>query len=134
MSGAERGELALLRAEALRWRGEISEAERWVNAAMATLSTSSRAWYSAVGAAMTVASLLEQRERLAALADLLASAWSREGATDVEVVVTAQASRTLRWAGLYDRAEVFHVRIQAMAERFRDDPTVSGYVLQAWSQ
>ncbi|WP_437315888.1 protein kinase domain-containing protein [Sorangium sp. So ce385] len=131
--GAARGELALLRAEALRWRGELAEAARWGWEALQGLPTGSSSWYAAVGGAALAVGRLGQHERLDALAALLVSAWPEAEATGPAVVATVCTAYRLFLAGLYDRAEELYGWIDVVAARFSTDPAVSAQVLRVRS-
>jgi tetratricopeptide (TPR) repeat protein len=76
---------------------------------------------------------LGQPDRTAALADTLASAWSEGEATGPAVAALAEVLVSLLFAGSYERAEAFRVRIEAVAERFSSDPAVTAYVLRSLS-
>jgi eukaryotic-like serine/threonine-protein kinase len=128
-SGEARGELALLLAEALRWRGELAEAGRWAGEALSALPVGSSAWYTAVGEAAWVALSLGQPERLAVLTDMLAAAWSEKETTGAAVVATAWTAYRLFLAGLPERAEALHIRIETVAPRFSGDPAVTACVV-----
>jgi hypothetical protein len=130
-SGETRGALARLRAEAHGWRRELAEAVRWAHEAMAALPKGSASWYSAVHFAGLSAGQLGQRDRLAAIAEELASRGSEEEATGPAAVATAAIVMTLVYAGLHAEAEVLHDRLEAIAPRFGDDPEVGGYVFWA---
>src|SRR6185503_4637077 len=64
-------------------------------------------------------------------AEVLASAWSEADATGPAVAATARVARHLGLAGLYDRADALHERIDPVAARFSDDPVVGGQVAAA---
>jgi tetratricopeptide (TPR) repeat protein len=132
-SGVARGELALLRVEALRWRGEVVEAEPWAQEAMEALPKGSPLWYAAISEVGATARRYGQLERLAELADELAAVWSEEQVTGAALVAIARAAHRLFVVGQYERAEMHHARMEAVAARFRDDPTVTARVFQARS-
>ena len=128
-AGPTRGELLLHRTEAHHWRGELAEAARWARMAVEVLPKGSAAWYAAVRESAIVAARLGQQERLVELADELSGAWSEDEATGPAVIATAGTALYLLLGGLYERAEALHARIDAVADRFREDPTVAGWIL-----
>ncbi|WP_437978435.1 protein kinase [Sorangium sp. So ce295] len=132
-SGEARGELALVRTEAHHWRGDIAEALRWAQVAMESLPRGSARWYVAVGDVGQTAGRLGHHERLVALADELAAAWSDDGTTGPAVMAATRVVVRLFFAGIYDRAELLHARIEAVAGRFSGDPAVSGPIFRALS-
>jgi tetratricopeptide (TPR) repeat protein len=77
------------------------------------------------------ATRLGQPDGTAALADTLASAWSEREATGPAVAALAEVGVSLLFAGLYERAEAFRARIEAVAERFSSDPAVTAYVVRS---
>ncbi|WP_437668833.1 protein kinase domain-containing protein [Sorangium sp. So ce131] len=129
LSGEARGEVLLLRAEAHHWRGELTEAARWAAMAAEALPRRSAPWYAAMRTAAIVMGRLGQHDRLAERARALADAWTGEAVTGALVTATAGTALYLMLAGLYAEAAPLQERIDAVAERFRDDPTVSGAVL-----
>jgi tetratricopeptide (TPR) repeat protein len=96
---------------------------------MAALPKSSASWYAAMGVVVVAVSRHGQHERLTALADELTSAWSEEQEpTGPTVVAAAYLTMHLFSNGLYDRGERLLARLEAIADRFRDDPAVSGTI------
>jgi tetratricopeptide (TPR) repeat protein len=128
VSGEDRGEILLLRAEAHYRRGDLSEASSCALGAMELLPKGSALWCHAVRLAGSIVMHLMQHERLVMLADALASAWTLEDASGPMVMAMASMARSLRLGGLHEKAEALHARIEAVAERFGDDPTVSAYL------
>jgi tetratricopeptide (TPR) repeat protein len=127
-AGAGRGELAWLRAEALHWRGDLLEAERWAHEAVDILPKGSSLWFVAAGELGLLLLRLGQPDRLAVLADALTSAWSAEAATGSAVGALAKVVRSLFLAGFYERADALHTRIERVAPRFSNDPAVAGHL------
>ncbi|WP_437940222.1 serine/threonine-protein kinase [Sorangium sp. So ce341] len=125
-SGEAQGELLLLRAEARRWRGDLAEFGRCAQIALRVLPKGTAAWYAALSEAGRAARHLGQPEDLLQLDAALADAWPEGQASAPAVTAAASIALDLLLAGLHDRAEALHRRIEAVAERFRDDPSVSG--------
>ncbi|XXX79994.1 protein kinase [Sorangium sp. So ce134] len=125
-SGEAQGELLLLRAEARRWRGDLAEFGRCAQVALRVLPKGTAAWYAALSEAGRAARHLGQPEDLLLLEAALADAWPDGQASAPAVTAAASIALDLLLAGLHDRAEALHERIEAAAERFRDDPSVSG--------
>ncbi|WP_437716904.1 protein kinase [Sorangium sp. So ce448] len=127
VSGAAREELLLLRTEARRWRGDIAEFGRCAQVALRVLPRGTAPWYVALAEAGRAARHLGQREDLLLLDTMLADAWRPDGqATAPAVTTAASIALDLLLAGLHERAEAIDARIESVAERFRDDPSVSG--------
>ncbi|WP_437765468.1 protein kinase [Sorangium sp. So ce281] len=136
ISGEARGEVLLHRAEAHHWRGELVEAARWATMAVEELPRRSAPWYAAVREAAVVLARLGQHDRLASLSGDLADAWTGEGATGPLLAASAGTALYLTISGLYAHATPLQALIDAAAERFCDDPAVSGVVLRerAWRE
>ncbi|WP_437300405.1 hypothetical protein [Sorangium sp. So ce426] len=100
---------------------------------MESLPRGSARWYVAVGDVGQTAGRLGHHERLVALADELAGAWSDDGTTGPAVMAATRVVVRLFFAGVYDRAELLHARIEAVAGRFSGDPAVSGPIFRALS-
>lgn len=126
--GEVRGELLRLRAEAHHWRGEYAESGSSARLAMEVLPRGNDAWYAAGQWAGMACSSLMQHADLATLADELADAWIDEVVGSHAVAAMARMAIAMRFAGLYDRAELLHSRIEAVADRFQEDPIVCGTV------
>jgi ATP/maltotriose-dependent transcriptional regulator MalT len=132
-AGAVRGELAVLRAGGLYWRGDLAEAERWTREALAALPQGSPPWYAAVGEAAEVARRRGEDAFLAELAAGILAAWSTDEATGPMVAATARLTFNLLLAGLYPQAEALCARIEAAAPRFDGDPAVMARVFEAFT-
>ncbi|WP_437653043.1 protein kinase domain-containing protein [Sorangium sp. So ce1182] len=120
-----RGEVFRLRAEAHYWRGELAEAARWASSAMEALPRRTAPWYATVREAALVMGRLGRHDHLVRLGGDLAGAWAAEPATGP--LVTASAATALFMTiggGLYAQAAPLQAHIDAVAERFRDDPGV----------
>ena len=127
-SGTTLGEVLLMRAEAYRRQADLSDAIQWAFNAMELLPKRSAPWYRAVTVAGHTCMDLNQHDRLIMLADQLTEGWIEEQASSAAVIAAAQMGVSLWLGGHHDRAEALHARIEAIAERFRDDPSVLGSV------
>ncbi|WP_437309303.1 serine/threonine-protein kinase [Sorangium sp. So ce388] len=129
VDGEARGEVLLCRAAAHHWRFELAEAARWVTMAVEALPRRSAPWYAAVGEAAVVMGRLGQHDRLVAFARELADSWSNEAATGALVMAAAGTAIFMTLSGLDAHTAPLQARIDAVAERFRDDVAVCGVVL-----
>ncbi|WP_437308267.1 hypothetical protein [Sorangium sp. So ce388] len=124
-----RAEVFRLRAEAHHWRGELAEAARWAFSALEALPRRSAPWYATVRAAAFVTGRLGQYDRLVRLGGDLAEAWAAEPVTGPLVVASAATALFMTiCGGLYAQAAPLQARIDAVAERFHDDPGVCAHV------
>jgi eukaryotic-like serine/threonine-protein kinase len=124
---ADRGELLLIQAEAHRWKGDFAEAAQWAIEAMAELPRGGVRWWAAVGLVANFAGPAVDTA-LKPLDDVLAEPWSGEGVTGAEVIALAWTEACLRHLGKIAWASKLHARIDAIADRFPDDPAVRGHV------
>ena len=104
--------------------------------AVEELPRRSAPWYAAVREAAVVLARLGQHNRLASLSGDLADAWTGEGATGPLLAASAGTALYLTISGLYAHATPLQALIDTAAERFCDDPAVSGVVLRerAWRE
>jgi serine/threonine protein kinase/tetratricopeptide (TPR) repeat protein len=124
---SDRGELLLIQAEAHRWKGEFAEAARSAIEAMAALPRGGGRWWTAVGLVANFAGPAVDTA-LKPLDEVLAEPWSGEGVTGAEVIALAWTEACLRHLGKIAWATKLRAWIDAVADRFPDDPAVRGHV------
>ncbi|MFO0762131.1 MAG: protein kinase [Byssovorax sp.] len=90
-SGAQRGALRLIQADAQRWLGENAPAEEKALEAVGLLPRDSALFYAAAGQAGITAAVLGGRERVEAIAGLLASSNGGETVASITAWITASA-------------------------------------------
>jgi eukaryotic-like serine/threonine-protein kinase len=129
VTGEAFGELALIRAEAHRWRGENPETEQWARKAMSALPEGSARWYQAAGELAIAASRLVHHERLASLVEALSASWSEEKASAAEIIALSRAAVQICFAGAYADAAALQAKAEAASSRFEGDVMVSAHVL-----
>jgi tetratricopeptide (TPR) repeat protein len=125
--GDELGELFLIRAEAHRWRGEFAESARWAIEAMRALPRDGGRWFAAVGLVANYAGA-EVDEALAPLGAVLAGPWSGEAVRGAEVIAMAWTEACLLHLGKTEWAAALRARIDAISDRFPDEPAVNAHV------
>jgi len=129
-AGETLGELHLLRAETLRWRGELAEAEPSALAALTAFPVGSARWCAAATELAGTASRLGREDRLVAVADALAVGWDDATVDGAEVAAMAAVAAALLHLGEHHLAAEPCARVRAAEARFRDDPSVHRAVLR----
>jgi eukaryotic-like serine/threonine-protein kinase len=129
VKGEAFGEVALIRAEAHRWRGENPETEQWARKAMSALPEGSARWYQAAGELAIAASRLVHHDRLASLVEALSASWSEQKASAAEIIAISRAAVQICFAGAYVDAAELQAKAEAAAGRFEGDVMVSAHIL-----
>ncbi len=132
----ERGHARLLRAEALRWRGDNAAAREAATEAMELLAEGSGAWCEAAGEVVMTSGMLADPETTGSIArTILGIASGAASRTEIDGPIVIVASRTaneLLFAGKYDAAEEMLSILAAMPAALADaDPAVNARVLVA---
>jgi tetratricopeptide (TPR) repeat protein len=108
------GQLRLIQAEALRFRGELAAAEERAAEAVARLAEGSEAWLRAAAELSAAAGLLGHLDRIEALARTLVNLPADPALRDPLVISLCRATIPLFWAGRPGSAPLF-TRIDALA-------------------
>ena len=115
----EAGSLHLLLAEAHRWRGSLSEAERSASQAMAALPVGSVRWYRAVNEAILSSGRLGNADRVAEAIELVRAESDEASNAELKVMSLARAIAELLNAGRYELADALLAELDAIAARFQ---------------
>jgi eukaryotic-like serine/threonine-protein kinase len=127
-SGEEKGELLRIRADAHSWLGEFVQSERWGLEAMELLPQGSPRWYAAEGAAAWAVGALGHTERLLELVSKVEESWSEQDVTGLQMVAATWTASWLLMHGQQDTARALYARVEALADRFRDEPAVNAVI------
>jgi tetratricopeptide (TPR) repeat protein len=131
-AGATLGELRLLEAEALRWRGELASAERAAQEALRWLPQGGDDWYLAAEEAAFASGSLGDRDRLVELATILGDLPDGDRATAAQVRAALRLAVQLAFAGRPDLGDRLSAAIDGAADRFENsEPTIAGRILAA---
>jgi tetratricopeptide (TPR) repeat protein len=128
-SAMELGELLQVKAQALRWRGKLGEAEANAREAIALLLPSTPAWYAAIGELAVVATALGHKGEVQRVAELLSSAASAGAGDPARVVALAHVGMSLLMVGEREQGEAL-VKLAAAID-VGDHPTARAWLAQA---
>jgi len=130
--GGELGPLALVRAEAHRWLGELAESAACARTALAELPRGTAAWFAAANEAAEASGKLGEREPLEVVAELLRAA-PREAATlGPRVTATANTAFQLFSYGSHALAQVLLDEVERCAPDV-EEPAIRARIYQARS-
>jgi tetratricopeptide (TPR) repeat protein len=123
--GEARGALRLVEAQALKWRGvSVGDAEPCILEAMELLARGSEPWCLAAGELANAITLHGDADRLEALAEDLAAALPREGATGALVVAAARTAVLLLVLRRYALGEALADACERAAATLQPTPPI----------
>lgn len=129
-TGEVLGRLRLRQAEAHRWRGEISDAERAATEALDLLPRGSRRWFLAVGEAVEASGRLGNAQGLHRSVDALCDVSSTGEPSPAHLVALTRAAVVLLQGGNYPGADDLMDLIERAADRLASDPWAMGHVFR----
>jgi tetratricopeptide (TPR) repeat protein len=109
------GALHLLIAEASRWQGKLTEAERAGGEALATLTPGTRLWFRAAAESVLAGSMLGHVESVASITAQVRARVPAGDGTDAKAKALAHAVSELLNAGRYELADAALVDLDALA-------------------
>jgi hypothetical protein len=128
--GEELGRLALLRAEAHKWRGENDAAEEHARGAIQRLSAGTAEWFRAAAEAAAAAGKQRHRAPLVAIEEtLLAADTSLE--LDAARVAWARTAVQFCYMGMLDHADRLLARIESVGGPEAASPHAAGNIYEA---
>ncbi|MEO6774464.1 MAG: protein kinase [Kofleriaceae bacterium] len=130
--GAAAESLALVRAEAHRWLGELAESARHALSALAVLPRGSTAWFAAANEAAESSGKLGDRASLEAVAALLRDAPRDRTTLGARVTATANAAFQLFSYGSHALAQVLLDLVEQVAPAV-EEPAIVARIYQARS-
>jgi eukaryotic-like serine/threonine-protein kinase len=128
----ESGPIALVRAEAHRWLGELAESATHARAALAALPRGTVQWFAAANEAAEASGKLGDRASLEAVAELLREAPSDRTTLGARVTATANAAFQLFSYGSHALAQVLLDLVEHVAPAV-EEPAILARIYQARS-
>ncbi|MEP6863661.1 MAG: protein kinase [Deltaproteobacteria bacterium] len=128
----ESGLIALVRAEAHRWLGELAESATHARAALAALPRGTVQWFAAANEACEASGKLGDRASLEAVAELLREAPSDRTTLGARVTATANAAFQLFSYGSHALAQVLLDLVEHVAPAV-EEPAILARIYQARS-
>jgi tetratricopeptide (TPR) repeat protein len=128
----ESGAIALVRAEAHRWLGELAESATHARAALAALPRGTVPWFAAANEAAEASGKLGDRASLEAVAELLRDAPSDRTTLGARVTATANAAFQLFSYGSHALAQVLLDLVEHVAPAV-EEPAILARIYQARS-
>jgi len=130
--GGDAGPIALVRAEAHRWLGELAEAATHARIALAALPRGTAAWFAAANEAAEASGKLGDRAALESAAELLRAAPSDRASLGARVTATANAAFQLFSYGSHALAQELLDLVEAVAPAV-EEPAILARIYQARS-
>lgn len=128
--GEELGRLALLRAEAHKWRGENNEAEAHAGDAMRRLSVGTAEWFRAAAEAAAAAGKQRHREPLVAIEEALLAA-DANLELDAARIAWARTAVQFCYMGMLDHADHLLARVESVGGPEAASPHAAGAIYEA---
>ena len=128
----ESGQIALVRAEAHRWLGELAESATHARAALAALPRGTVQWFAAANEAAEASGKLGDRASLEAVAELLREAHSDRTTLGARVTATANAAFQLFSYGSHALAQILLDLVEHVAPAV-EEPAILARIYQARS-
>jgi len=121
-SGPSVGNLALLLAEASRWRGDLERALAAASQASDAIPRGTRSWFGAMRERVAAHGRLGHKDKIAGLADEVLAVNAASGAVSAQIAALVPAAVHVFYGGDLGAAEHIAARIEALAAAFELEP------------